>query len=181
MNAWVLVGLITQLVGISCFYMAWRGLVKIKSLFTSLGIILEVLGILLWCEGVGYEFGIALGLFSIAVISWAIIVGHNFSEKDLKLKETQWRNNHPDPKKVYRYFLKFIVGVLLAGIASIFIVTLMIQILPWESANRLAFGIIALPLLWGGLCVWSYGKKSLIQPSIIMFTAASLCSINLII
>ncbi len=180
MNAWILVGLITQLVGISCVYLSWRGSMHAKSLFAALGIAFSVFGVLFWCEGIGYEFGIALGLFSLAVIAWAIIVGHNFSDKDLKLKESHWLYKRPDPKKVYQYFLKFIVGVLIAGVASVFIVTLLIQFLPLQVANRLAFGIIVLPLLWGGLCVWSYGKQSLLKPSIVMLASASLCSVNLI-
>lgn len=180
MNSSIILALITQLIGVSCLYWAWRGLVNTKNTFTLLGVLLSLLGIVLWCDGVGVEFGIALGSFSIAVCAWAFIVGHNFSEKDLKTKEKPWVNNKPDPKKIYHYCLQFLVGVLMSGVASIFIVTLCVQLLPWESANRLAFGIIALPLLWGGLCVWSYGKTSLLKPSIVMFASASLCSMNLI-
>lgn len=130
-------------------YVSWK---KKNRPLAYLGAVAFSFSLFAWAFSVGSEYGIVTGLFIPGLLVWVVLP---FEYKLLapapllaKPKRLNW-----SAKNVASNGARFIVNLILSALAVSFIVCVGVYYLPMPVSNRLALGIVLIPLIWG---TWSY-------------------------
>lgn len=153
-----LIALLTTAAAIGgCFY-SWRQ--QQRSLpAIMLGGLLVLLALFLWCQVLGLEFGLSIGLFIPIILVWPFILSQ-LKRKPSRTKKQATQKITYKPKAILKYvglFLLFVIGY---GAISTLGAIALGRLLSDEISGQAAVATFTLPSFWAALSVYSLMETS---------------------
>ena len=161
-----------SVVGLALIHTVWRRQPAHRALLLWAGWLSLVLSVYFWSLRFGIEFGSVFGLCFISLIAWLVVSMETEQrprrERQHDRKSPRW----PNIAVIGRQSAVFLLVLFVGGIASVLLTMGLSRLLPTDEITRMAFVIIALPVVWGALAYLVTFSMQLPR-SLIMLAAAS--------
>ena len=140
------------LAGVGLIRSVWRRQSAYRSAALWTGWALLGLSCYLWTLSEGTEFGIVFGLGVASVAAWAVTAANTEVKTRKRTDEPDRESPRLPPVRVLgRQLAVFLLVMLVAAIASLLGTMGLSRLFPIGEIDRMAFVIIALPIVWGTL------------------------------
>lgn len=164
--------------GLMLLYASWRGLLPQRVLIKALGWALIAVSGLLWSLSSGVEFGSTFLLLAVPLFAWPLVLWQSerrrSSTDELHRSSIVW----PTWSGFSRQLLLFTLAIPVAGLVSALICLSLMQFLPWQPVDQMAFGVLLMPLIWGFLMAWCVADSKPLRPTVSILIAGLLTGIH---
>jgi hypothetical protein len=166
-------GTLLVIFGIASLNLSWRRR-RASKVHLRIGGWLPILsGFILYSRVWGAEVGIAYAFAALALVAYAVIaVGIEFrnaparAARELALEPEERVTNWA------RGIAKSLLAIALAGIASIGVGVAIAVSLPMAPYDRIMFGGVLVPVLWGGGMAWTLSDAKLLRATIVLVSVS---------
>lgn len=179
-NPAVMFALVLSAVGLASLYLSWRRPKAVyKKWLTAASWLLILLSGLLWLQAQGGEFG-AVYAFTVPSLLVFICIVYNVELRQAASSPAKAGKLAEKPGGVglKRHLVLFLLTLPIGFCVSTSITLFIINWLPWAEVNRLAFAVVALPLIWSALAYWFVASKKFTRPVIAIVISSALGLIN---
>lgn len=169
----VVAGTLLFLAGVVGLNLSWRRRRTFKAPLLIGGWLAILAGFVLYSRIRGAEVGIVYGCAALALVAYAVIaVGIELrnaptrAAREIALEPEERTTNWP------RGIAKSLLAIVLAGIASIGVGVAIAVSLPMAPYDRIMFGGILVPVLWGGGMAWTLSDAKLLRATIVLVSVS---------
>jgi hypothetical protein len=151
--------------GIALLYAAWRQ--RASRPWTVLaGWAALLLAIPAWVVSAGPEFGPVYLVLTLPFLAWLATVVHKAGSSDRTRAQPRSRLARPAVTTLLQHGALFLLSVPIAGAAALLFASQAATLLPLNNVDRMAAGLIAVPLIWGGLAFWICADPKTQRPAL---------------
>lgn len=140
--------------GIGALYASWRGCLRRKAAVNLAGWVMIGISVMLWMRVTGVEFGLVIAFLVLPLLAWVAVLV-NTEVRAVKAARIQPADSGVRSVPAVMRHLALLVGTVpVAALASALLAMTLAQLLPLDVVDRMAFGVLAVPVLWGLLAWW---------------------------
>lgn len=164
--AFAFAALLAGVMGVASLYLSWRKRGSTHGAAVFLGWSLVAASVWLWIAFGGAEFGPVLALAQLSVIAWVFVFSNKHVRPDRGKAQQPGAVGLPRAQALARHAFMFLVAVPLAGVSVTFLVVASSRLIPWSDLDRMAFSILAIPVVWGLAVYWTCADPRLLRPAV---------------
>jgi hypothetical protein len=176
----LVLALATSLAGVAVLYASWRRTRGGKWVTIPAGWMLLGLSMAAWIRFGGGEFGTAYEMMAVSFVAWGFVaLSRETRRSGDRRRQLRTPAVAPGRSAALRTLARVVVVVPLAGTASALAGVAVAAILPWGTTDRYVFALIAVPILWGGLSIWTGLTEKLSRAALVLAGVSVACSVLL--
>lgn len=155
-------------VGLALIRGVWRRNLAYRTTFLWMGWALLLLSTYVWVQSSGVEFGLVFALGGVSLVAW-IVTATNTETKPERTGVSDRVSPRFAPVPVIGRQLGIVLLVMVvAGIAGLLSTMGLSRLLPITEIGRMAFVIIALPIVWGVLAFVVCASSRIARPLVML-------------
>ncbi len=160
----MLFSLLAAACGIGVLYTSWRGRFRRKAAVNLTGWALIGVSGSLWMRATGMEFGVVIAFLVLSLLAWVVVLA-NIQVRARKAPRIQPAEaGARSLPAVVRHLALFTGTVPVAALASALLAMSVAELLPLVVVDRMAFAVLAVPVLWGLLAWWMCSDVRPLRP-----------------
>jgi hypothetical protein len=174
MMVYAIAAVFTGASGVVLLYASWRKRLRPKRLVVPCGWSLIAISFWFWIRFAGAEFGTVIAAMQLSIVAWIFVLTNRHMRRSNGRQQEPVAMNLPRFQAILHHSSRFLIAVPLAAGAGTMLVLAASILLPWSDANRLAFAVLVMPLMWGVLAYWACLDTRLLRPALGLVAAGTL-------
>ena len=167
--------------GVALLYASWRSRLQPKRSVVTCGWSLIAVSFWFWIRSAGVEFGIVIAATQLPIVAWIFVLTNRHVRRSNGRQQEPAGVTLPRFHAVLHHSGRFVVAVPLAAGSGTMLVLAGATLLPWSDVDRLAFAVLAVPLIWGALAYWACLDTRLLRPALGLVAGGTLGAVVLYI
>lgn len=175
----ILIALLISLAAAGLIYFSWRA--RGNALAATAGWVLAFGSAFAWSQVLGPEIGTCYAFMIFVCLIWLVVIYNLEPGKSTSAQRPLLPVHLPSSGTIVRHSIFFLLSVPVSGVTTLLVTVTLVIHLPWSVPLRLAVGIFAYPLLWGGYSAWICAHKKLLKPAMLSVGLLTISSLILFI
>lgn len=175
----MLLSILAAACGIGALYTSWRSRIRPKAAVNLAGWALIGASVSLWIRATGVEFGVVIAFLVMPLLAWVVVLANTQVRARKTPRIQPAEAGARSLPEVFRHLALFAVTVPGAALASALLAMAVAQLLPLDVVDRMAFAVLAVPVLWGLLAWWICSDVRPLRPAAGVAVIVASCALFL--